>query len=46
MLVPYYEAAGITLYHADTREVLPEITADVLVTDPPYGVASRNGGAR
>jgi DNA modification methylase len=36
---PYYEHAGITIYHADCRDVLPHMTADVLVTDPPYGVA-------
>lgn len=34
---PYYDAGGITIYHGDCREVLP-IKADVLVTDPPYGV--------
>jgi site-specific DNA-methyltransferase (adenine-specific) len=35
---PYYEHAGVTIYHGDSREVLPEVAADVLVTDPPYGV--------
>lgn len=37
-LRPYYEEPGITIYHGDCRDVLPSITADVLVTDPPYGV--------
>jgi DNA modification methylase len=35
---PYYEHAGITIYHGDCREILPRVSADVLVTDPPYGV--------
>ena len=36
---PYYEHAGITIYHGDCREVLPEIErADALVTDPPFGI--------
>ena len=34
---PYYEHAGITIYHGDCRDVLPGLTAaDVLVVDPPY----------
>jgi site-specific DNA-methyltransferase (adenine-specific) len=35
---PYYDHAGITIYHGDSRDILPNIQADVLVTDPPYGV--------
>jgi DNA modification methylase len=35
---PYYEQDGITIYHGDCREVLPEASIDVLITDPPYGV--------
>ena len=37
-MTPYYEHAGITIYHGDSRSVLPSLSADVLVTDPPYGV--------
>lgn len=35
---PYYhdDRAGITIYHGDCREVLPQITADAVITDPPY----------
>lgn len=33
---PYYDEAGITIYHAD-RRLLPPFTADAVVTDPPYG---------
>lgn len=35
---PYYEADGITLYHGDCRDIVPTIAADILVTDPPYGI--------
>lgn len=37
---PYYEHAGITIYHGDCREVLPSLerfSCDLLLTDPPYG---------
>jgi len=36
---PYYEHAGITIYHGDCREVLPCVSPGyVLITDPPYGL--------
>jgi len=38
---PYYEHAGITIYHGDCREILPHVKADCVVTDPPYGVGFR-----
>jgi len=40
---PYYEHAGITIYHGDCREVLPTIgdgAAVLLHTDPPFGVGN------
>lgn len=40
---PYYEEAGITIYHGDCRDVLPALGSfDLVVTDPPYsfGMAS------
>ena len=37
-MTPYYDHAGVTIYHGDCREILPSISADVLITDPPYGV--------
>lgn len=34
---PYYEHAGITIYHGDCREVMPDVSgADLVLTDPPY----------
>jgi site-specific DNA-methyltransferase (adenine-specific) len=41
---PYYDHGGITIYHADCREVLPTLTlgaADLLLADPPYGVSEK-----
>ncbi len=35
---PYYEENGITIYHCDCREALPYVEADVLFSDPDYGV--------
>ena len=37
-MTPYYEHAGITIYHGDCREILPSVQAHAVVTDPPYAV--------
>jgi len=37
MTTPYYERGGITIYHGDCREILPDVSSDVVITDPPYG---------
>jgi site-specific DNA-methyltransferase (adenine-specific) len=39
---PFYEHAGITIYHGDCREILPELPkVDLVLTDPPYGIFKR-----
>lgn len=37
---PYYDHAGITIYHGDCREILPQLPkVDLVLTDPPYGMS-------
>lgn len=36
---PYYQDDHATIYLGDAREILPLVHADVMVTDPPYGMA-------
>jgi len=42
---PYYEHAGITIYHGDCREILPGLTFDATLSDPPYGILADGGSA-
>jgi site-specific DNA-methyltransferase (adenine-specific) len=47
MIRPYYEELGIQIYHADCREVLPQLplgSVDLVLTDPPFGVGFRYPG--
>ena len=41
-MTPYYADDLVTIYHGDCREWMPE--ADVIVTDPPYGMSYVHGG--
>jgi len=35
---PYYEHAGITIYHGDCREIIPQLPlVPCVIADPPYG---------
>jgi site-specific DNA-methyltransferase (adenine-specific) len=42
---PFYEHAGITIYHGDCREILPQLPkADMIFTSPPYNLGNTTGG--
>lgn len=41
---PYYEHAGITIYHGDCRELLPQLedsSASIAITSPPYNLVRK-----
>ena len=43
MAEPYFERDGITIYHGDCRDILPQLEpVDLVITDPPYAI----GGAK
>ena len=45
-MTPYYEHAGIVIYHGDCREILPGLRAEAVVTDPPWGSSTQCNAQR
>jgi len=44
-MTPYYDHAGIQIFHGDCREILPTLPkVDAVITDPPYGIKGGSGG--
>ena len=38
-VVPFYADEYVTIYHGDSREIMPHLNPfDLLLTDPPYGI--------
>src|SRR5579859_736817 len=52
LAVPYYSHGDVQIFHADCRDVLPQLSGvNAVVTDPPYGVGfegkrTKAGGGR
>ena len=44
-LKPYYQRDGITIFHGDCYEIVPQLEkADLMLTDPPYEITAVGGG--
>jgi DNA modification methylase len=47
-LTPYYERGGITIYHGDALDILPQlepVSVDAVVTDPPFKLSQEYSSA-
>lgn len=45
-MTPYFERDGVTIYHGRGEDVLPHLALgdiDLVLTDPPYGIAGPTG---
>jgi len=44
---PFFADEAVTIYHGDCREIVPMLGRfDLMLTDPPYGIASKwQGGS-
>lgn len=48
-MIPYYEQDGIQIFHGDCRDILPTLepkSIDLVLTDPPYGIALQENGRK
>lgn len=43
---PYYQSGGMTIYHADCLPIAAHVKADVIVSDPPYGMSYVSGWSK
>lgn len=37
-MTPYYREGGITIYHAMNEDILHDVSAELCLADPPYGI--------
>lgn len=39
VIKPYFDDGTVTIYHGDCAEILPFLSYDCVITDPPYGIS-------